>query len=57
MNSPDDASVLDAAPSDIPTVIAYLGKRWDVHPDDARRIVHDDLAALYAATVAVATAP
>lgn len=41
----------DAGPNDIPTLVSDLAKQWDADPDDARRIVHDNLAALYAATV------
>ena len=42
-------------PSDIPTLVADLAKRWDADPDDARRIVHDNLVTLYAATVSAAS--
>jgi len=45
----------DSGPADIPTAIAVLAKQWAVFPDDARLIVHDNLATLYAATVAAAS--
>lgn len=45
----------DSRPADMPTAIAFLANHWSVSPDDACRIVHDNLAALYAATVAAAS--
>jgi TatD DNase family protein len=47
----------NAAPSDMPSVIAHLARTWGAKPDDVRRAVHDNLAALYAATVTAASRP
>jgi hypothetical protein len=41
----------------MPSVVADLARRWDTDPDDARSIVHSNLATLYAATVTAAPEP
>ena len=40
-----------AAPVDMPYVIAELARRWEVNPDTAAEIVHQNMATLYASTV------
>lgn len=38
-------------PHDVARVVRTLAERWHVSNDDARQVVHDNLAALYSATV------
>jgi TatD DNase family protein len=40
-----------AAPVDMPQLVIELARRWDVTPDTATEIVHDNMANLYAGTV------
>jgi TatD DNase family protein len=42
-----------SAPKDVTAVITALAKLWDSTNDDARRVVHDNLASLYASTVGI----
>lgn len=46
-----------AAPRDIPAVVKMLARHWDVAAADARQIVHDNLARLYAERVRPAPEP
>jgi len=45
----------DAGPHDMPSIVSHLARRWDMDPDEARRVVHNNLARLYAATVSAAS--
>lgn len=40
-----------SSPTDIAWLVAQLAKSWDRTPDQTRRVIHDNLAALYATTV------
>jgi len=40
-----------AAPVDMPQVIRELARRWEVNPETAAQIVHENMASLYATTV------
>jgi TatD DNase family protein len=46
-----------AGPHDMSKIVGDLARLWDTDSDDARRIVHGNLAALYAATVSAASPP
>jgi TatD DNase family protein len=40
-----------SSPVDIPWTVAELAKYWEMKPDDAKRLVHENMTRLYASTV------